>query len=193
MRQTFKKIFKLVFGTEDNISFILNLSLLLTSIIFFILASAFHADSNSSVTVTYIAVFFFCIWLDITQGADSSFKLGVELFRLMFFLILFIFCTYDCLVFCSCFKVGEIPHVILCALGLLFCSIYFIAKLNIIFNFIKNLFFTIKIKLFNSTQPAATKTKALLENITTFLISISGFVIAIKGIIEVIFQIFKLF
>ena len=74
---------------------------------------------------------------------------------------------------------------------MLLCSFYLVAKFIDIFIFAKKVFKQIKEKLFNSVQPATSKAKALIENITTFLVSIAGLGVAIKAIIEPLINLFK--
>lgn len=78
-------------------------------------------------------------------------------------------------------------------MGVFVSCIYFISKINDIFNYIKLIIKRLKIKVFNTDKPTSTGYKALLENITVFLVSIGGFCVAIKTIFQSIFQIIDLF
>ncbi len=52
----------------------------------------------------------------------------------------------------------------------------------------KELFIVLKMKLFNIDKSTSTGIKAMIENITVFLVVVSGFFIAIKTIIETIIE-----
>ena len=189
MKNTLIKIFEKIFGTRKNIPFKLSLSSLVTSIIFLALEFVSQKNYNKSNDFfLYSSAFFFVIWLISAKGIDSAENLIIELARLLFFFIIFIFSLDFCISLYNYQGITFYTLGILSALGLFFCSIYFISKLSDIFDFMKNLFRQIKIKLFNSDQPATTKAQAFIENITTFLTSIGGLAIAIKTIIECISQ-----
>lgn len=83
--------------------------------------------------------------------------------------------------------------VILSCVGLFFCVFYFISKLADIVELIRKGFRQIKIKLFNTANPATTKFKALIENITAFLVAVGGLTVAVKVIAESLFQVLGYF
>lgn len=84
-----------------------------------------------------------------------------------------------------------IAFSILSCVGIFISFLYLIAKFIDIFIWFKKIFKQVKEKLFNSVQPATSKAKALIENITAFLVSIAGLGIAIKAIIEPLINLFK--
>ncbi len=194
MKQKIKNIFKILFGTNSDILLKINFSSLITGIIFFILAVGTPENNpNSAEIFTYIAGICFAIWINIIQEFDSASKFMTEFSRLTIFFIIFIFSAYNCLTFSSNYDSNSIVKVAFSSVGLFLCSFYFVSKLMSIFNFIKKMFRNIKIKLFNSDNPANSKTKALIENITAFFVSIGGLTVAIKVIAESIFQVFDYF
>ena len=74
-----------------------------------------------------------------------------------------------------------------------FCIFYFVSKVSDIFDFMKKLFYKIKNKIYNNAAPATSKWKILIENITTFLVTIGGLTLAIKTIADSLFQIINSF
>ena len=167
MKQKIKKIFKILFGVNSDILLKINFSSLITGIVFFILAvGTIENNPNSAEIFTYIASFCLAIWISVMQEFDSASKFMTEFIRLTIFFIVFIFSAYNCLIFSLNYDSNSIVKVAFSSIGLFLCSFYFVSKLMSIFNLIKKIFQNIKIKLFNSDNPANSKTKALIENIT---------------------------
>lgn len=197
IKDLFKKVFHLIFGIQNNIMFILSSSFLITAIIYIILAFISQENHNAATVFIYISGFLFSIWITLTQGPDSAPKFFGGIVRLYVFLFLFILSLYNCLIFAleysSTNNFMNIIIIIISSILLLLCSIYFVSRLMNILYFIKKIFAQIKIKLFNTTNPATTKVKALIENITAFLVAIGGLTVAIKVITESIFQVMDYF
>lgn len=187
MKQTVKKIIKVIFGNSDNLRFKIVVTSFVMAIIFCLLALV-SAENNSAINIfTIMSSIFFSAWLIIVQGSDSASKFLYEFVRLLVFLLIFIYS----LQYCAQFALGQSSNtlfVVLSCLGLFLCAFYFISKFADIFEFVKKVFRQIKIKLFNTANPAKTKFTALLENITAFWVAVGGFTVAIKVIVESIFQ-----
>lgn len=194
MKNKFIIIFETIFGTRKNIPFKLSLSSLVTSIIFLTLEFVSLKNYNESNDFfIYSSTFFFTIWLITAKGIDSAGNFFLELGRLFSFFIIFILSLGFCITFNNYHGIKLCIFVALSFLGLFCCSLYFVSKLSDIFDFMKDLFKQIKIKLFNSDKPATTKTNALIENTTAFLASIGGLTVAIKTITESISQVLSYF
>lgn len=193
IKEIVKKTFNLIFDVQNNIMFILSSSFLITAVIFILLALISQENRNASTVFTYISGFLLSIWINLVQESDSAQKFISGLARLYVFFIIFIFSLYNCLVFAIEYNSQNILKIIMSSIGLLLCSIYFVSRLMNIFNFVKRMFAQIKMKLFNTTNPATTKAKALIENITAFLVAIGGLTVAIKVITESIFQVMDYF
>jgi len=189
-----KKLFKIIFGTDDNIHFYISSAFLTTALLFLIL-SAITAETNPNSTeiFSYISSTCFAMWMTLVHGYNSLKNFTIEFMRLLIFFYTFIRSLYTCLQFSLDYYSVPISTIIFSAFGLFLCLCYFIAKLTSIFNLVKNLFNQIKAKLFNSDNPAPSKAKALIENVTAFLVSISALTVAIKSIAEPILQILERF
>jgi len=190
MKQKIKNIFKLIFGTENNLLFNISFSSLITGLIFALLAIiASNYDSESSNVFVYISSICFSIWMIVIQGSDSIMKLIIGFLRLIGFFLILIYSLNVCLTFSMDHNSESLIRIILASIGLFACSFYIITKITSVFNLVKNLFIQIKIKLFNSSNTSENKFKALIENVTAFLVSIGGLTVAIKIITESVFQI----
>ena len=55
----------------------------------------------------------------------------------------------------------------------------------------KKVFKYIKSKIFGSEQPTTSKIKSLIENLTTFLVTVAGLGVAIKTLVEPFFNLIK--
>lgn len=193
MKKKLKKIFKIIFGSDDSILFKTSCSLFIMGITFAILGILSYETQSSDNTFTIISAFVFSIWLNIVQGADSVEKFVYEIIRLAIFFLIFLFSLCVCLSYALDNTSVNVILVYLSCLGLLICIYYFISKAISIINFIQKIFSKIKAKLFNSTSPAPNKLKALIENITAFLVAVGGLTVAIKVITESIFQVLDYF
>lgn len=189
MKEKIRKLIKAIRSNTNNLMLKLNISFLITAIIFFIFAFLSQKISDSSSILTFISAFYFCIWLILTKGSNSIEKFFFELIRLYFLFIIFLLSLYECLNFILNYDSSSIIGIILSSLGI-FCFILYLtsAFINII-ALIKKVFLQIKLKLFNTPNPAPSKIKALIENITAFLVALGGLTVAIKVITESIFQI----
>ena len=193
IREILKKAFNLIFDVRNNIMFILSSSFLITAIIFILLALISQENRNASTIFTYISGFLLSVWINLVQESNSTQKFAGGLTRLFVFFIIFILSLYNCLDFAIEYNSQNTIKTILSSIGLLLCTIYFVSRLMNIFSFVKRMFAQIKMKLFNTTNPATTKAKALIENITAFLVAIGGLTVAIKVITESIFQVMDYF
>ena len=193
MKNILKKIFGIIFGSEDSIMFKINCSLFITAIIFFILDILSYENQDSAITFTIISGFLFSLWLNIVQGADSVHKFACELIRFCAFLIILFFSLYICFNYTLNNNSVNTICVYFSCFGLLLCAYYFTSKAISIIKFIKKIFSKLKAKLFNTTDSAPNKIKALIENVTAFLVAIGGLTVAIKVITESIFQVMNYF
>lgn len=189
MKDKFKKIFNVVFGSDKDIPFKIATSLFITSLILSIFTWIYRENSLRLTFFTYVSSISFSFWLIFSYGIDTSAKIAYEAFRLIIFFPIFIISIYYLLPNSS----NNIFIIILSCFGIFFSCIYFSSKLDDTINFIKILFKKLKIKIFNTENTISTGFKSVLENITVFLVSIGGFLIAIKTIVEVIFQIVNFF
>lgn len=194
MIEKVKKAINIILGTKNNLFLKINLSCFFTGILFCIFALMFQKEypSQPSMVFTYISAFFLAVWLITLETKDKPWEIVKESIRL----IAFFFILYYSLNFCVniSFKYNGfvlIAFSILSCVGIFISFLYLIAKFIDIFIWFKKLFIQIKHKLFNSVQPATSKAKALIENITAFLVSIGGLGIAIKAIIEPLINLFK--
>lgn len=193
IKELAKKIYKLIFGTENNLTLTVSISFLITAIILFLFALLSQGNLNVNNAFIYMSALFFSLWILLIQGADSVDKFVCELVRLLLFSLILIYSLISCWYVIQDKNSVNFTLVILCSFGLCLCSIYFVSKVIDILNFIKKVFLQIKSKLFNTTEPATTKATALIENVTAFLVAIGGFTVAIKAITETIFQIIDYF
>lgn len=193
MKTIIKKLLEIAYGSQDIVKSNMGIASLVTGIIFAILIYFQEPKSDENILFIYISATSFCLWLIFVHGANTFEKILMGLTRLIFFFTIFIFSIALCLSMDSFSKMEIYFWGCLSFIGILTSSIYFVSKFNDIFDFIKKLFYEIKSKLFNSDKPATSKPKALIENITAFLVSIGSLAIAIKVITESIFQILDYF
>ena len=194
MKEKIKIIIKIIWGTENNLLLKLNLSFLFAGILFFAFAFMFQKEypSQPTMTFSYISGVLLAIWLITLETKDKPMEIIREFIRLIIFFFILTYSLFFCVNLCVKYNgFSLILFSILSCIGILSCLFYLIAKFIDIFNFTKKIFKQIKEKLFNSVQPATSKAKALIENITAFLISIAGLGIAIKTIIEPFINLFK--
>lgn len=194
MKEKIKNVIKKVFGTENNLFIKINLSCFFTGVLFCIFALMFQKEypSQPSIIFSCISCILLAIWLITLESKDRPWEIIKEFIRLM----AFFFSLFFSLNFCINLSISYngfllILFSILSCIGILSCSFYLVAKFIDIFNFAKKVFTQIKQKLFNSVQPATSKAKALIENITAFLVSIAGLGIAIKTIVEPLINLFQ--
>lgn len=193
MKEKIKKIIKIIFGTQNNLLLKLNGSLFISAILFLIFFITIKEQNNPLAynIFFYMSAILFGFCLALIQN-NSIWEILKELFRLYIFFIMLILSLNFCInssinLYDNKLIIGSIASCIF----IIICSFYLIAKFIDIFVFVKKVFRQIKQKLFNSTQPATSKAKALIENITAFLVSIAGLGIAIKTIIEPLINLFK--
>lgn len=193
MKTKIKKIFNAVFETNENIVFKFSLSSLVTAIIFTLLVLSSPKNSPQSIMFTYIATFFFSIWMIITRGVDSLQSFGMALLRLIVFFMIFIYSLNYLLTLKAENITDSIGYIILLSFLLFCCCFYFISKLSDIYNFVKTVFNRIKSHVFKNMNPTTSKLNQFIANITVFLVTIGGFTIAIKTIIDTMLQIHSYF
>ena len=151
MSKKIKKLIYKILGIDENLMFYIGISSLLVGITFFILSmTAFPNNKYSSNYFSYISGIFFAIWIIITQGSNSVEKISIELIRIIFFFILFIYSSYICLNFAISNKPNFIDRIkcLFSSLGLFLCFSYFTSRFVSIIKFIKSLFEQVKLKLF---------------------------------------------
>ena len=194
MKEKIKVAIKVIFGTQNNIYLKSSCSFFISGILFLAFSAIAREQQNAQANSLFSAIsgILLGMWLCLIQNTNSLWEIIKEIFRLFVFFVILIFS----LNFCINLSINQhgfclIVYSILSCIGLFLCSFYLISKFVDIFVFIKNIFKQIKQKIFNSVQPATSKAKALIENITAFLVSIAGLGIAIKTIIEPLINLFK--
>lgn len=194
MTNKIKEIIKTVFGIENNILTKFSLSCFFTGILFFALSLYFQSDSTTqqTMTFTYISGVLFAIWIITIENKYSVCEVIKEFLRLFLSFVVLIFSLNFCLNQSIHFLGFQLVcYSILSCLGILLCLFYLISKSVDILKAIKLVFGHFKNKLFGSEKPTTSKIKLLIENITTFLVTIAGLGVAIKTIIEPIFNLIK--
>lgn len=192
-----KSIIKLIFGTENNIILKFSLSCFVTGILFFIFAIMFQNENvkqlqQPSLIFTNISGTLIAIWLITIQNIDSAWEFFEEIFRMGASFIILIFSLNFCLNQSATLNGFKLTfYAILACIGILLCSFYLISKFIDILNATKKMIENFKNKLFNSEKPTTSKVKALIENITAFLVAIAGLGVAIKTIIEPLINLIK--
>lgn len=194
MKEKIKKAIKIIFGTQNNILLKLNCSFFVSAILFLIFSIMAEKQNNLQAQniFLYLSSILFGLWFVLVQENNSIIELIAELFRLFIFFAILIFSLNFCInssigLFGGKLIIGSIFSCI----GITFCFFYLAAKFIDIFIWIKKIIKKVKQMMFNSVQPATSKTKALVENITAFLVSIAGLGIAIKTIIEPLISLFR--
>lgn len=191
MKTKIKKLFKIVFGTDSNIIAKFNITAFISAITFLLVAMLYPTTSTEATLFSNASAFCFVIWTTITKGVESTQKFFFDLIRIFLFFTLLIFSLNICLNLSR--QSNILIYGVLNCIVLFFCIFYFVSKISSIFDFIKNLFYKIKNKLFNNIAPATSKWNALIENITAFLVTIGGLTIALKTIAESLLQIKEYF
>lgn len=194
MKEKIKRVIKIFFGTENNLFLKINLSCFFTGILFVIFALIFEEEHPSQPAMVFsnISGTLLGIWLITLESKNKPWEIIKEFIRLMIFFLILIYSLHFCINLSVKYNgFLLILFSILSCIGILLCSFYLIAKFIDILHFTKKIFKQIKEKLFNSVQPATSKAKTLIENITAFLVSIAGLGIAIKTIIEPLINLFK--
>ena len=189
-----KKIIKITFGTESNLMLKFGLSCFITGFLFFLFALIFQANSVTQHTMiyTYISAVLFAISIITAGNITSLYEFFKETFRFFFAFMILTFSLNFCIIQSINYNgVILVFYSILSCIGFLFCSFYLVSKFIDIFKTAKKIFIQFKRKLFDSVEPATTKAKALIENITAFLVAIAGLGLAIKTIIEPLIDLMK--
>lgn len=184
-----KNFFKKIFGTDENISFKISSAFLISAIIFGIFTWIYKDDKNLTTAFTYASSIGFACWMLIAKGIERLEYVGYESLR---FLIFF------CILIPSMNYLLNMPSLnifwfIMACLGVFVSCIYVITKLNDLYSFMNALFVKLKMKLFNTDNISSTGIKAMIENITVFLVTIGSFFIAVKTIMKTLLQIREMF
>ena len=194
MREKIKKFIKIIFGIENNITLKIDCSFFISAILFLTFSLIAKEQNNIQVYNTFLCISssLFGFWLAFIPNYTSILDFFIELIRLLIFSY-FLYLSFNFCFYLSAMYNGFllILFSILSCIGILISTFYFISKFTNIFNWFKKIFNQVKEKLFNSVQPATSKAKALIENITAFLVSIAGLGIAIKAIIEPLINLFN--
>lgn len=184
-----KNFFKKIFGSDENISFKISSAFLISAIIFGIFTWIYKDDKNLTTAFTYASSIGFAFWMLIAKGIERLEYVGYESLR---FLIFF------CILIPSMNYLLNMPSLnifwfIMACLGVFVSCIYVITKLNDLYSFMNALFVKLKMKLFNTDNISSTGIKAMIENITVFLVTIGSFFIAVKTIMKTLLQIREMF
>lgn len=193
MKIILKKILKAITGNQNITTHKLGISSLITA---FILSFFIFLIQDSYVYIQLFTIgpsLFFVLWIIFIKGANTLDKIANELMRLFTFFTILIYSVNFFIQYQKYNGFQLYLYYILSCIGLFICSYYLVSKLMDIYDFIKNIFKDIKTKIFNSDKPATSKGKALIENVTAFLVSIGALTIAFKTITESIFQILEYF
>ena len=184
-----KNFFKKIFGSDENISFKISSAFLISAIIFGIFTWIYKDDKNLTTAFTYASSIGFACWMLIAKGIERLEYVGYESLRFLIFLCIFLPSNKYLL---------NIPtlNIFLFIMGCLcvfLIFIYVITKLNDLYSFMNALFVKLKMKLFNTDNISSTGIKAMIENITVFLVTIGSFFIAVKTIMKTLLQIREMF
>lgn len=193
MKTMLKSILKTITGNQNITTSKLGISSLFTACILLSFTVLFQDNFADIQLFTTGSTIFFILWIIFTKGANSLDNIANELIRLIVFFTILINSVNFFIKHQRYNGFQLYLYYILSCIGLFLCSYYLVSKLSDIFDFIKNIFIMIKTKIFNSNKPATTKGKALIENITAFLVSIGALTIAFKTITDSIFQILEYF
>lgn len=186
MKTRIKKVCKIVFGTDSDIIAKLSITSFVSAMIFLLITVFYPNNPNELNFFTYSSAFCFVVWLTLTKGVESAQKFFWDILRISVFFALLIFSLNNCLHLNShsnCFVFGVLNCIVL-----FICIFYFVSIISNIYYFVIRLFGKIKSKIYNDAAPATTKWKALIENITAFLVTIGGLTLALKTILDTIFQ-----
>lgn len=183
-----------IIGTKNNIKLKLNLSFFITAIFFCILIIMFNNNEFLKTVYSIVAGTMFAFWLSFSKDANSALEYMLEIVRLFFFLFSLLIAIYIPLIILPILHgIKFLGLLSLSCIMLLCCSFYFISKFIDIFTTLKNIFIQTKDRLFNSIQTETSKTKAFIENVTAFFVSIAGLGLALKTIAEPLINLFKQF
>lgn len=184
-----KNFFKKIFGSDENISFKISSAFLISAIIFGIFTWIYKDDKNLTTAFTYASSIGFVCWMLIAKGIERLEYVGYESLRFLIFFYTLIL-SMDYLLNMPSLNIFWFIMACLCV----FVScIYVITKLNDLYSFMNALFVKLKMKLFNTDNISSTGIKAMIENITVFLVTIGSFFIAVKTIMKTLLQIREMF
>lgn len=184
-----KNFFKKIFGSDENISFKISSAFLISAIIFGIFTWIYKDDKNLTTAFTYASSIGFVCWMLIAKGIERLEYVGYESLRfLIFFYTLILSMNY----LLNMPSLNIFWFIMACLCVFVSC-IYVITKLNDLYSFMNALFVKLKMKLFNTDNISSTGIKAMIENITVFLVTIGSFFIAVKTIMKTLLQIREMF
>ena len=187
MREKFKKVVKVIYGTSNNIYIKTMLTLLCMGV--FSLAFSFQVtekvNSQANSALMYISTLSIAAFLIGVKGVDTVEAMMYEAIRVIGFLVALVMTLY--------FFVVAFPYmhgVKAVILTLVFTIIfavsiyYWISKCYDIFTVLKKALRVLTEKLFNyDTENKNTplhKLQALLENVTTFILTLAGLWVAVN-------------
>lgn len=184
-----KNFFKKIFGSDENISFKISSAFLISAIIFGIFTWIYKDEKNLTTAFTYASSIGFVCWMLIAKGIERLEYVGYESLRfLIFFYTLILSMNY----LLNMPSLNIFWFIMACLCVFVSC-IYVITKLNDLYSFMNALFVKLKMKLFNTDNISSTGIKAMIENITVFLVTIGSFFIAVKTIMKTLLQIREMF
>ena len=192
MPRLFRKLFKKVFGIQENMIIKLNLSCIIASIVFTMFAYIHNSIYGNETYYSIIAGVLFAIWIILIKGVDTLDAVAWETVRLMLFLVIFTVSLNCSAQYIFQNNISSPIEVILAAMGMIICIFYLVCKMVDIFDFIKKIVTQIRAKLFNTENAPTSKVKAVIENITAFFVSVGGLAIAILTIMETMLKIIKI-
>ena len=191
MKDKIKACYRNLFGNESNIHIKLSITTLITAIVFSSLSFLCSDDPNAFIYkfLQFTAAIFFGIWINSLEKKD---KVILNISRFLVYLIVFVWS----LGFWANAIMGKTYHlfilwVILSIIGIFSGVHYFVIVTGEILASIKNVYLKLKNMLLNTREPAK-GLKALIENITVFLISVGAFVAAILTIVKTVIELTKL-
>lgn len=185
MKSKIKSIFKILFGSDEDISFKLGNASFMSGL----LLLAFSLMSSTQQVINFFiygAAICFAIWIILTQDENTFNKMAAESIRLICFLVSFtislgilINITLNAYNLFQMITFGCIAIILL-----LCCFYYIISKLYSVFRYIIKLFYKIKNKLFLSVVPSHSGFLKFIENLTTIFVTIGSLFIAIGTMIK---------
>lgn len=195
MSAKLKRILHCIFGSTDNLFLKFNLSCFITGTLFLLFALLFQASNMPTEPIkvfTYISAILFAVWIITMENITSLWAFLKEFGRLCAFFVILTLSMNFCINESQNMNgISLILYSLLACMGIFAISFYLISKLFDIIKLIKKMVIYIKQHLFNSVQPATTKIRSLLENITAFLVAIAGLGVALKAIIEPLINLFR--
>ena len=185
MKSKIKYIFRILFGSDEDISFKLGNASFMSGLL--LIPFTFISSTQQVVNFfIYGAAICFAIWIILTQDENTFYKMAAESVRLICFLVfltislgIFINITLNAYNLFKMITFGCIAIILL-----LCCFYYIISKLYSVFRYMIKLFHKIKNKLFLSVVPSRSGFLKFIENLTTIFVTIGSLSIAIGTMIK---------